>query len=103
MLSNSTACLYDDDAPWAVRVMEVKSEVLAAVDRVDTKVDEVKTDITELKTDVAELKTDIAGIKMEIKLLKDYFENRINNIRAGVNNSMAIRLNSLWKWLKDPI
>ena len=82
MLSNSTARLYDDDAPWAIRVMEVKSEVLAAVDRVDTKVDEVKTDIAELKTDVAELKTDVAelkmdvaGIKTEIKLL----ENRLKN------------------------
>jgi len=39
VLSNSTAFLYDDDALWAVRVMEVKR----GVDRVDTKVDEVKT------------------------------------------------------------
>ena len=82
MLSNSTACLYDDDAPWAVRVMEVKSEVLAAVDRVDTKVDEVKTDVAELKMDVAELKTDVAelkmdvaGIKTEIKLLENHLKN----------------------------
>ena len=45
MLSDSTAFLYDDDAPWAVRVMEVKR----GVDRVDAKVDEVKTQVDEVK------------------------------------------------------
>jgi phage shock protein A len=70
ILSNSTTCLYDDDAPWAVRVMEVKSKVLTAVDRVDTKVDKVKTDIAELKMDVTELKTDIAEFKTDVAELK---------------------------------
>ena len=103
ILSNSTACLYDDNAPWAIRVMEVKSEVLTAVDRVDTKVDEVKTDVADLKTDVAEIKT-------EMKLLEDRLESQINNVRTdvddvrtAVNNGMAIQLNSLRKWLDDPI
>ena len=41
--------------------MEVKSEVLTAVDRVDTKVDKVKIDIAELK--------------MEMKLLENYLES----------------------------
>ena len=44
MLSDSTAFLYDDDAPWAVRVMEVKR----GVERVDAKVDEVKTEVAEI-------------------------------------------------------
>ena len=59
ILSESTAFLYDDEAPWAVRVLEVKK----GVDRVDAKVDEVKAEVAELKTDVAELKTDVAEIK----------------------------------------
>ena len=32
--------------------MEVKSKVLATVDRVDIKVDKVKTDVVELKMDM---------------------------------------------------
>ena len=56
MLSDSTAFLYDDEAPWAIYIKEVKSEVLAAVDRVNIKVEEVKTNIVELKTDIAEIK-----------------------------------------------
>ena len=32
--------------------MEVKSEILAAVDRVDIKVDEVKTDVAEIKIEI---------------------------------------------------
>src|SRR6266571_3110790 len=55
ILSNSTAFLYDNDAPWAVRTMEVKK----GVDKVDMKVDGVKAEVAELKTDVAELKTDV--------------------------------------------
>jgi len=51
VLSNSTAFLYDDDAPWAVRVMEVKR----GVDRVDAKVDEVKTQVDEVKTAIRSL------------------------------------------------
>src|SRR6266567_5059085 len=70
MLSESTAFLYDDEAPWAVRVMEVKSEVLTAVDKVNVKVDEVKAEVAELKTDVAELKTDVAELKTDVAELK---------------------------------
>ena len=72
--------------------MEVKSKVLAAVDRVDTKVDEVKTDVAELKTDMKSL-----GER------QDRLESQIDNVRTGVNNGMAIQLNSLRKWLDDPI
>ena len=70
MLNNSTSFLYNDNAPWAVKVMEVKSKVLAVVDRVDIKVNEVKTDVAELKTDVAELKTDVAELKTDVAELK---------------------------------
>ena len=69
ILSNLTAYLYDDDAPWAVKVIKVKSKVLAAVDRVNTKVNKVKTDIAELKTDVTELKMDVVEIKTETRSL----------------------------------
>ena len=55
MLSDSTSHLYDDDAPWAVRVIEVKK----GVERVDAKVDEVKTEVTKIKTEVAEIKIGI--------------------------------------------
>ena len=44
-LSTSTAYLYDDNAPWAVRVVEVKK----GVERVDTKVNEVKAEVAEVK------------------------------------------------------
>ncbi|OCK93458.1 uncharacterized protein K441DRAFT_661290 [Cenococcum geophilum 1.58] len=44
-LSTSTAYLYDDNAPWAVRVVEVKK----GVERVNTKVDEVKAEVAEVK------------------------------------------------------
>ena len=78
ILSNLTAFLYNNKAPWAVRVTEVKSEVLAAVDKVNMKVDKVKakvaklkTDVAELKTDVAKLKTDVTKLKMDIKSLKE--------------------------------
>ena len=110
MLSKSTAFLYNDKAPWAIRVTEVKSKVLAAVDKVDVKVDKVKakvtklkTDVAELKTDIAELKTDIAELKTDIKSLKERLESQISNIRSSINNGMAIQLNSLQKWLNDPI
>ena len=78
MLSNSTAFLYDDNALWAVKVIEVKSEVLDTVDKVDVKVDKVKAEVAEVKAEVVD-------------------------IRTAVNNGMAIQLNSLRKWLDDPI
>jgi len=58
MLSDSTAFLYDDDAPWAIRVAEVKR----GVDRVDAKVDEVKTQVDEVKTQVDEVKTQMKSL-----------------------------------------
>ena len=99
ILSDSTALLYDDDAPWAVKVIEVKK----AVDRVDTKVDEVKTEVAEIKTEVAGIKTEVAEIKTEMKLLENRLESQIDDVRTAVNNGRAIQLNSLRKWLDDPI
>ena len=49
MLSNLTACLYNNNTPWAIRVTEVKSEVLTTIDRVDIKVNKVKTDIIDVR------------------------------------------------------
>ena len=91
--------LYDDNAPWAVRVVEVKK----GVERVDTKVDEVKAEVAEVKAQVDEVDKKVVEIKTEIKLLEDRLESQIDNVRSGVNNGMAIQLNSLWKWLNDPI
>jgi archaellum component FlaC len=137
-LSTSTAYLYDDNAPWAVRVVEVKkgvervdtkvdevkaevAEVKAQVDEVDKKVDEVdkKVDevdkkVNEVKAEVTEIKTEVAEIKTGMRLLEErlenqmeirqeLLENQINDVRSGVNNGMAIQLNSLRKWLDDPI
>jgi len=55
-LSTSTAYLYDDNAPWAVRVVEVKR----GVERVDMKLDDVK--IT-LKAQVDEVKAQVDEVK----------------------------------------
>ena len=82
MLSDSTAFLYDDNAPWAVRVMEVKR----GVERVDAKVDEVKTDVAELKMDVAELKTDVAEIKTQMKSQDKRLMTQINDVKTQVND-----------------
>ena len=66
MLSDSTAFLYDDDAPWAIRVAEVKR----GVDRVDAKVDEVKTQVNEVKTQVNEVKTQVNEVKTQVNKVK---------------------------------
>ena len=95
ILSDSTSHLYNDDAPWAVRVMEVKK----GVERVDAKVDEVKTEVTEIKTEVAEIKI---GMRL-MEVHQEFLEKQIDNIRSGINNTMALQLNSFRKWLDDPI
>jgi len=69
-LSTSTAYLYNDNAPWAVRVVEVKKGVervniklddvkitlKAQVDEVDKKVDEVDKKVDEVDKKVNEVK-----------------------------------------------
>ena len=70
ILSKSTTFLYNNKAPWAVRVTEVKSKVLTTVDKVNIKVDKIKANITKLKTDVTKLKMDIAKLKTNITKLK---------------------------------
>ncbi len=99
MLSESTAFLYDDEAPWAMRVKDVKSQVLAAVDRVDTKVEEVKTDVAELKHSMRMMEVHSEFLENQIDSVKE----DVDNVRSGVNNGVAIQLNSLRKWLDDPI
>ena len=66
------------------------------MDRVDTKVDKVKTEVAKIKTEVAEIKT-------EMKLLENRLKSQIDDVRTAVNNGRAIQLNSLRKWLDDPI
>ena len=105
-LSTSTAHLYDDNASQAVRVVEVKK----GVEKVNTKLDDVKTtfktQVNEVKAQVDEVDKKVAEIKTEMRSLgerQDRLESQIDNIRSGVNNGMAIQLNSLRKWLDDPI
>ena len=66
IFSDSTSHLYNEDAPQAVCVMEVKK----GVKRVDAKVDEVKTKVTKIKIKVAEIKTEVAEIKTEVAKIK---------------------------------
>ena len=82
ILSDFISYLYDDDAPWAVYVIEVKKgveRVNAKVDKVKTKVAkiktkvaEIKTKVTEIKTEVAEIKTKVTEIKTEMRSLEEY-------------------------------
>ena len=115
-LSTSTAYLYDNNAPWAIRVVEVKE----GVERVDTKVEEVKTEVAEIKTEVAEIKTEVAEIKTEVAEIKtevndvklqvmslerqmDDVRNSLFNQTQSLNNHTFIQLNSMRKWLDDSI
>ena len=82
ILSNSTSHLYDDDAPWAMRVMEVKK----GVERVDVKVDKVKTEVAEIKTKVAEIKTEVTEIKTEMRSLEERLTVQVDNVRVQVDN-----------------
>jgi len=99
MLSDSTAFLYDDDAPWAVRVAEVKR----GVDRVDAKVDEVKTQVDEVKTQVDEVKTQVAEVKTQMRSMDERLTTQVDDVRESLRNHTAIQLNCLRKWLGDPI
>jgi regulator of replication initiation timing len=102
-LSTSTAYLYDDNAPWAVRVVEVKK----GVERVDAKLDEAKTtlqgQIKEVKTQVEDVKTQVEDVKTQMKSLEKRLTGQVDDVRATLRNHTAIQLNSLRKWLGDPI
>ncbi|OCK95679.1 uncharacterized protein K441DRAFT_658391 [Cenococcum geophilum 1.58] len=104
-LSTSTAYLYDNNAPWAIRVVEVKegvervntkveevkaevAEVKAQVDEVDKKVDEVdkKVDEVDKKVDevdkkVDEVKTEIAEIKTQMKSMDERHTTQVNDVK----------------------
>ena len=88
-LSTSTAYLYDDNAPWAVRVIEVKK----GVERVDAKLDDAKTT---LEGQIDDVKTTLEGQIDDVKI-------QVDELQAGVNNNIALQRNSLRKWLDDPI
>jgi len=113
MLSDSTAFLYDDDAPWAVRVAEVKrgvdrvdakvDEVKTQVDEVKTQVDKVKTQVDEVKTQVDEVKTQVAEVGTQIRSLEERLTDQVDDARVSLHNHTAIQPNSLRKWLDDPI
>ena len=60
----------------------------------------------EVKTQVDEVKTQVHKVKVSIRLIEvnqEFLKKQIDNVRNGVNNGMAIQLNSLQKWLDDPI
>src|SRR6266700_682590 len=89
-----------------MRVKDVKSEVLAAIDRVNIKVEEVKTNIAELKTNIAGLKHSMRIMEVHSEFLEnqiDSVKEDVDNVRSNVNNGVTIQLNSLQKWLNDPI
>ena len=88
-LSTSTAYLYDDNAPWAVRVIEVKK----GVERVDAKLDDAKTT---LEGQIDDVKTTLEGQIDDVKI-------QVDELQAGVNNNIALQRNSLRKWLNDLI
>ena len=66
------AYLYDNNAPWAVRVVEVKK----GVKRVNTKLNNIKTtfkaQVNEIKAQVNKVNKKVAKIKIEIRLLKKH-------------------------------
>ena len=73
ILSDSISHLYDDDAPQAIRVMEVKKgvkKINIKVDKVKTKVTKIKTKVTKIKTKATEIKTKVAKIKTDITEIK---------------------------------
>jgi chromosome segregation ATPase len=119
-LSTSTAYLYDDNAPWAVRVVEVKkgvervdtkvdevkaevAEVKAQVDEVDKKVDEVDKKVDEVDKKVDEVKTQVDEVKTQMKSMDERLTAQVDDVRASLRNHTAIQLNSLRKWLGDSI
>ena len=71
MLSDTTAFLYNNNVPWAIKVIEVKK----GINKINAKVDKVKTEVVEIKTEVVEIKTEVAEIKTGIKLLKERLKN----------------------------
>ena len=95
-LSTSTAYLYDDNAPWAVRVVEVKK----GVEKVDTKVDKVDVKLDDVKTT---LEGQIDDVKTQMMLLEKRLTGQVDDVRLNLRNHTAIQLNSLRKWLGDPI
>ncbi len=45
------------------KILEVPSQVVDRLDRIEADVSALKTDVAELKTDVAELKTDMRAVR----------------------------------------
>ena len=130
-LSTSTAYLYDDNAPWAVGVVEVKKGVEgvdtkvdtvdAKVDKVDAKLDDVKTtlegqiddvkttlegQIDDVRTQVVDVRTQVEDVKTQVEDVKTQMKNlttQVDDLKTVVSNGTAVQLNSLRKWLNDPI
>ena len=63
--------------------------MLAAVDKVDVKVDKVKAKVVE--------------VKIEMRSQEERLTAQIDDVRASLHNHTVIQLNSLRKWLNDPI
>ena len=92
ILSNLTAFLYNNDAPQAIKVTEVKKgieKIDIKVDKVKAKVTEVKAKVAEVKAKVAEVKAKVIEVKAEVKSLEECLTVQVNNIKIQVNNVRA--------------
>jgi hypothetical protein len=52
---------------------------------------------------VDEVKTQVDEVKTQIKSLEKRLTTQVNDVRVSLRNYTAIQLNSLRKWLGDPI
>ena len=91
LLSHSTAFLYDDNAPWAVNVTEVKK----GVEKVDVKVAEVKAEVAEVKTQMKSLEERLTTQVDDVKTQVDDVRASLHNHTVSLRNHTAIQLNSL--------
>ena len=83
-LSTSTAHLYDNNTPQAIRVVEVKK----GVKRVNTKVNKVKAEVTEVKAQVNKVdkKVDEVNKKVdEVDKKVDEVDKKVNKVNKKVN------------------
>ena len=76
-LSTLTAYLYDNNAPQAVRVVEVKK----GVERVDIKVDEVKAEVAEVKAQVDKVDKKVDKVNKKVNKVN----KKVNKVNKKVN------------------
>jgi len=82
-----------------IKLDDVKTTLKAQVNEVDKKVNEDNKKVNEVDKKVDEVDKKVDEVKTQVEFL----EKQIDNVRSSVNNGIAIQLNSLRKWLDDPI